>query len=250
MYNYATPADILLLGLKEKYSVYPGPAGQRMGSVDNNGKNSPNIDPHNLYVKSYLDKPLINNITGEDIASSFKYSDIVGIDVSKCLEYIKHDNEKEHFVSNPGQEHYRLLAYLSTKYQDADIIDIGTFTGISSVALSYNPKNRVHTFDIDRKLYLKTTPSNVLYYKDNILNPKYESLIRYSKLILIDISHNGEDEKEITDHIIKLGYKGYIIYDDIKLNKEMISFFNSLNGKKTDISHLGHWSGTGILKVL
>lgn len=250
MYRYAVPADILLLGLSEKYSVYPGPAGQRLGSVDNNGKNTPNIDPHNLYVKSYLDKPIIKNFSAEDIIDSFNYSDILKLDVSRCLEYIKNDNEKEHFMSLPGQEHYRLLCYLSKKYQDSDIIDIGTFTGVSAVALSYNSRNRVHTFDINRKIDLMSVPSNVLYYKDNILNPKYESLIRYAKLIMIDISHNGEDEKEITDHIIKLGYKGYIVYDDIKLNKEMTSFFSSLKGKKTDISHLGHWSGTGILEVL
>lgn len=249
MYRYAIPADIWLLGLNEKYSVYPGPAGQRMGSVDNNGKNSPNIDPHNLYVKSYLDKPIIKNFSGADIVNSFNYNDVLSLDISKCLPYIKHDNEKGHFISNPGQEHYRLLAYLSTKYQDSDILDIGTFTGVSAVALSYNPSNRVHTFDINRKIDLASIPSNVLYYKDNILSPKYESLIKYSKLIMIDISHNGEDEKEITEHIIKLGYKGYIVYDDIKLNKEMEYFFKSLDGKKTDISHLGHWSGTGLLEI-
>lgn len=250
MYHYGIPADIWLLGLSNKYSVYPGPAGQRIGSVDNNGKNTPNVDPHNLYVKSYLDKKIVKNFSSEDIVDIFDYKSIANIDLQKCITYIKNENEKSHFLASPGQEHYRLLAYLSTRYQDSDILDIGTFTGVSAVALSYNSRNRVHTFDINRRIDLATVPNNVLYYKDNILKPKYESLIKYSKLIMIDISHNGEDEKVITDHIISLGYKGYIVYDDIKLNKEMMDFYNSLDGKKVDISHLGHWSGTGILEVL
>jgi len=242
--------DILLLALENKYSVYPGPAGQRYGSVDNNGKNSSNIDPYNLYVKSYLDKILFKNFLEEDSKQNFKYEEINSLDVSKCVPLIKHQNEKNHFLDRPGVEHYRLLAYFSTKYINSDILDIGSFSGLSALALSYNSKNRVHSFDIVNKLDLVSTPSNVLFYTDNILNPKYESLIKYSKFIFIDITHNGEDEKIITNHIIKLGYKGYILYDDIKLNDEMRNFFNSLEGRKTDISHVGHWSGTGILEIL
>ena len=54
LYQYGVPPDVIALGLPNKYSVYPGPAGQRMGSLDNNGKNSPNVDPYELYVNSYL----------------------------------------------------------------------------------------------------------------------------------------------------------------------------------------------------
>src|SRR5262245_10780267 len=48
----------------------------------------------------------------------------------------------------PGQEHYRLLAYLSTQFERATFCDIGTGGGHSALALSFSPANRVVSFDV------------------------------------------------------------------------------------------------------
>jgi tRNA1(Val) A37 N6-methylase TrmN6 len=47
-----------------------------------------------------------------------------------------------------GISEYRLYAYLSTLFNQTTILDIGTRTGGSALALSYNPKNNVRSYDI------------------------------------------------------------------------------------------------------
>ena len=42
-----------------------------------------------------------------------------------------------------GQSEYRFYAYLSTFFNNTTILDIGTRTGGSALALSYNPTNQV-----------------------------------------------------------------------------------------------------------
>ena len=45
-------------------------------------------------------------------------------------------------------EHYKLLAYLSMFFENETIVDIGTYMGLSALAMSYNHKNVVITYDI------------------------------------------------------------------------------------------------------
>ena len=47
-----------------------------------------------------------------------------------------------------GQSEYRLYAYLSTFFNKTTILDIGTRTGGSALALSYNPNNEVISYDL------------------------------------------------------------------------------------------------------
>lgn len=50
-------------------------------------------------------------------------------------------------LGKPGREHYRLLAYLSTLFNNQNIIDITTQKGAAAYALSYNEHNTVYTFE-------------------------------------------------------------------------------------------------------
>lgn len=54
----------------------------------------------------------------------------------------------EYFIGSPGTQHYHILAYLSTCFNNTNIIELGTQHGTSAIALSYNESNIVHTFDI------------------------------------------------------------------------------------------------------
>ena len=60
-----------------------------------------------------------------------------------------------------GQSEYRLYAYLSTFFNSTTIIEVGTRTGGSGLALSYNPTNRVISYDL-----VEQGASNIL--KSNI----------------------------------------------------------------------------------
>ena len=60
--------------------------------------------------------------------------------------------DQSEFHQEPGQQHYKLLAYLSTFFNETYIIDIGTHKGASSTALSYNKSNTIYTFDIENRI--------------------------------------------------------------------------------------------------
>src|SRR5579862_1830524 len=80
--------------------------------------------------------------------------DKVNVDLTCFEDYItsnEYDTRKE-FFGIPGQQHYRLLAYLSTLHNNSTIIDIGTHRGSSALALSYNSNNKVISFDICDKV--------------------------------------------------------------------------------------------------
>jgi hypothetical protein len=44
-----------------------------------------------------------------------------------------------------------------------------------------------------------------------------------------------------------LGYKGYLLLDDVFLNKEMVEFWNLIELDKQDLTNLGHATGTGVV---
>ena len=47
-----------------------------------------------------------------------------------------------------GQSEYRLYAWLSSQFENTTILDVGTRTGGSALALSYNDKNQVISYDL------------------------------------------------------------------------------------------------------
>jgi len=51
----------------------------------------------------------------------------------------------------PGISEYKLYAYLSTFFNDTIILDIGTRTGGSALALSYNLNNKVISYDLQEQ---------------------------------------------------------------------------------------------------
>jgi hypothetical protein len=72
--------------------------------------------------------------------------------------------DRAEFFDVCGRQH------LSTCFDDAIIIDIGTHRGQSAMALSYNPTNTIHTFDIENRVtndHIKNV-SNISFHMDNL----------------------------------------------------------------------------------
>jgi predicted O-methyltransferase YrrM len=157
------------------------------------------------------------------------------------LEYQKYYTEKS------SKEHYRLLTHLSQQLNGETIIDIGTLKGCSALALSSNLSNKVYSFNLNEEKELNTIPENCEFKVDNILNSSYDELIMSAKLILLDTFHDGTFELQFYNHLKQLGYKGYLLLDDIFLNKEMVEFWNLIELDKHDLTNLGHATGTGIV---
>jgi hypothetical protein len=188
-------------------------------------------------------KDEILNITNEELDK---------IDLSQFKEVVS-EYYKQYFYLPSGEEHYRLLIKISSFFNDTNIIDLGTHLCSSAVALSYNNSNIIHSFDIkdydeSKNIKEKLTGSNIKFYTTNILQTNQDLLLS-SPLIFIDVDHNGETEKQIIECFKQNKYKGITIWDDIYLHDGMRYFWNETckDFEKYDISHIGHWSGTGLI---
>jgi hypothetical protein len=177
-------------------------------------------------------------ITNEELDNIdlLSYSQIIN-----SLEY------QGYFMSKSGQEHYRLLSYISQNHNSVNILDIGTLKGCSALALSMNSSNKVFSFNVENQLDLNETPTNIEFIIDNVINGKYDDLILNSTVILLDTFHDGTFEQEFLDYLIQINYKGNLLLDDIYLNDNMKSFWENINLLKNDITHIGHSTGTGLV---
>lgn len=170
------------------------------------------------------------------------------IDLTELSTSINEKSFADYFNDVPGLEHYKLLAYFSTLYSNQTLLDIGTYKGCSALALAYNKKNKVVSFDvITDSVGLNNIPNNIEFKVDNILNDTYIDLILNSPFIILDTAHEGPFEHEFYNHLISINYKGVLMLDDIKLNDAMIEFWNSISNEKYDVSNIGHHSGTGLV---
>jgi len=159
------------------------------------------------------------------------------------------------FYKKPGDQHYRLLSYFSTLFNGRNIIEIGTHLGESAIALSYNINNIVYTFDIiDKVSPEKKERENIKFIIDDIMTnsqnrEKWKEILLSSAFIFLDVDpHNGIMEYDFYLFLKENGYEGFVICDDIWYFKDMRdNFWYKIPDQfKYDISHLGHWSGTGI----
>lgn len=164
------------------------------------------------------------------------------------------------FTGKPGDQHYRLLAYLSTLFSGRDIIDIGTHVGSSALALSYNSENRVYSFDIEDRMKAEgrvkkwTSRSNISFHLANLWDGEDRSVWRErvlgSAMIFMDIDpHDGPMELEFYRWLRRENYQGILVCDDIWYFKGMRDrfWYHIPSEEKVDVTGLGHWSGTGIV---
>ena len=172
---------------------------------------------------------------------------LYNIDLFPYSQRINSSEYQGYFMSKSGQEHYRLLAYISQNDDLVDILDVGTLKGCSALAFSVNSKNKVRSFNVGNEFDLNYTPLNAEFIIDNVLNGNYNDIILGSKYIMLDTYHDGTFEKEFYDHLVSINYKGYLLLDDIHLNFEMERFWGSITKEKYDITNIGHLTGTGVV---
>lgn len=170
------------------------------------------------------------------------------IDLTELSRYILEEEFRSYFLADCGKEHYKLISYLSTQFNDSLLLDIGTYKGCSSLALSYNKSNEIISFDIIHNLKrLSGHPENISYIVDDVLKDSYSWMIMKSPFIILDTYHDGTFEEQFYNKLKDLCYEGILLVDDIYLNKEMKYFWDSIEHKKIDISQFGHHSGTGLV---
>lgn len=176
-----------------------------------------------------------------------KNENLDSIDLSELSMLINSIEHRNYFTSKSSLEHYRLLSYISLMNDNSIFLDIGTFKGCSALAFSINPSNEVYTFDLGNNLDLKSYPKNIHGFIDDITDPCYLDVVWESKYILLDTMHDGTFENVFFNYLKQIDYKGFLMLDDIKLNNEMINFWNNIDLEKDDISNIGHITGTGVV---
>lgn len=145
-------------------------------------------------------------------------------------------------------EHYRLLTYLSNKFNNISIIDAGTYQGYSALALSQNTNNKIKSYDITPVSYEFLTKMGNVEIITKDVNTEDDSVILNCPLILLDVDpHDGLQEKVFIDKLINMNYSGYVLCDDIHLNSSMQSWWDSITLPKYDLTEIGHMHGTGLV---
>jgi hypothetical protein len=186
---------------------------------------------------------------------------IDNVDLGSLAQYLNWNPQaKQYFLGDAGQEHYKLLSYIS-QHINGEVFDIGTLFGGSALALSINDKSKVITLDRTRFIP-ETDPQNPA--TASLITPLSRPNIKMyvasgqavipqiaqAPLVVLDVDpHDGFQETDFIERLVRHDFKGILVVDDINLNKDMRTFWHNIphNLKKLDVTHLGHHTGTGIL---
>jgi predicted O-methyltransferase YrrM len=125
-----------------------------------------------------------------------------------------------------GNEAYRLLAYLSKQAPGSVIIDLGSYYGLSALAMGSELSNTVISFDVEDResliagynnmtvAQLKLAAPNVHFRRANALQQM--GLLLSAPLIYLDTAHYPETmpfEYEMIAALTELHYTGIVVVD-------------------------------------
>jgi predicted O-methyltransferase YrrM len=162
----------------------------------------------------------------------------------------------------PG-EHYKLLAGLVLACRPRTIIEIGTSTGLSALAmLTTMPQDsRLVTFDLIPWKNFEDTclrdedfaNSRLSQIIGDVCDPKimhnHEALFRDADIIFVDGPKDGRFEYAFLNCLEELSLitAPLIVFDDIRL-LNMLSLWRRIQKPKLDLTSFGHWTGTGLVE--
>jgi hypothetical protein len=151
-----------------------------------------------------------------------------------------------YFNQPAGQEHYKLLVYLSQYFNNCLISDIGTHSGASALALSQNLSNKVFSLDVVNHRNGNSFPSNIEFCIGNFKTEEnIQKKILSSSLILLDIDHQYINEQWMYEFLVRNDWKGMLLCDDIHYFQPLHKFWANIKHPKYDLTRYGHSSGTG-----
>jgi len=147
-----------------------------------------------------------------------------------------------------GQSEYRLYSYLSTFFNDSIILDIGTRTGGSALALSYNSSNQVISYDLVEQGASSIQKDNITW---KIMNFMEDETLDWDNIsiVMIDVDpHDGVQERVMMNWLRQKEWKGILIHDDIGPSWPDIQLmWEEIPEQKFDVTEIAHMSGTGIV---
>lgn len=187
-------------------------------------------------------------------------SDYSAVELPSLTKYCKTSEQAQYFESSFG-EHYKLIQSLCTTLKVRNVVEVGTFTGMSALiwllnGVSLTSVDIVPWYDfentvLDDELILGAS------FQQHILNisetGSFNKLIPdliSSDLVFLDGPKDGKFEQIVVPKILNLlSNKGvWLLLDDIHL-KAMNSCWEAIPNEKYDLSLIGHSSGTGLVRL-
>jgi predicted O-methyltransferase YrrM len=169
--------------------------------------------------------------------------------------------EPRYFDIWPG-EHYKLLAGLVGALGAKEVIEIGTYTGMSALALAeaLPPDGRLTTFDIKPWREFEQTwlreedfaSGRIVQEIADLAAPgvaaRYADLFARADFIFIDGPKDGVTEPRFIAALesLKLERNPIVMFDDVRV-LNLAPTWRRLARPKLDLTSFGHWSGTGLV---
>ncbi len=162
----------------------------------------------------------------------------------------------------PG-EHYKLLCGLIHAVKPRRVIEIGTFQGLSALAMlqALPPTSDLITLDVVPWAQIPTTVLKESDFADGRLtqviadvsvrsafdafSPSFNSC----DLLFIDAPKNVIFERTLLSYLESAGLPAgaLVVFDDIR-QWNMLRIWHDIGRPKLDLTSFGHWTGTGIIE--
>jgi predicted O-methyltransferase YrrM len=171
---------------------------------------------------------------------------------------LKTDAQRRYWLCWPG-EHYRFLAALVATIDARNVVEIGTFTGMGTLAMLSGGAARVTTFDIAPwKSFLDTVLTETDFDRqvvqvvadlaeDNTFS-HWQSTVREADLILVDGPKDRVFEPALVGHLTRNRAeqgRPLVVFDDIR-TLPLVNLWARMPARTLDVTSLAHWSGTGL----
>lgn len=188
------------------------------------------------------------------------------VDAARSIELDKVAARGHDELANvwPG-EHYKLLAALVACTQPKLVLEIGTATGMSALAMMTTLGSDAHlvTFDLEGWQGYSQYSGGILEqgdFADGRLEQRLDDLstptgwrangelLRHADLIFVDAKHDGAQERRFLEGFDEVGLDNgpIVVFDDIRV-WGMVGFWQEIRRPKLDLTSFGHWSGTGLV---
>lgn len=174
----------------------------------------------------------------------------------------KHLPDAVYYDVYPG-EHYQLLQVLARNLAKRNIVEVGTFTGMSSACmlLGMPASCKLTTFDLVSWSKFQShlapedfTSGRITQILEDLSDPvtfdKHLELFEHSELIFCDAPKDGVFEHKFLTSLtrVKPTSPCLLVLDDIRL-LNMIDVWRAIQSPKLDLTSFGHWAGTGLVDI-
>jgi predicted O-methyltransferase YrrM len=172
--------------------------------------------------------------------------------------------DSERWLSVFPGEHYQLLSGLVRVLQPQTVVEVGTFTGLSALAIldGLPHSSRLTTFDVvpwdalaEPALIAEDfAGGRLVQVVADLAIPErfgeHAGLLASADLMFVDGPKDGRFEPAFWALLSRLPRTRpcLVMFDDVRV-WSMLGFWRGLAVPKLDVTSFGHWSGTGLLRL-